>query len=344
MAIPLKQIFTQTYDKMRKLFPDKHIGCVGGGSRDISTDLTITTFRSLGSCALEKCQLLLVDEIQSSTGDEISKTIMSSSPIRTIGYTATDKGMFSGTEKLLKGMYGERLIHIDYQDAQDVKAVVPAVVYFVRVPNDNPVSATSIAGKMTQGIKNHAVRNKLVGEVCRCIPARWQTIVFVDHVYDHLINVHKALPTGARFIHRTTDKAGLKEYSLTPKQQDQIVDEYQDNDFQFLVATDAFRAGVDIPNCRVVVQASGGSSSIEILQEAYRGSRTLPEWRQTELGVEPKTHMVVIDFLDSHDDTLEGMSYKRMDIYKKEGWTVHVVDDPKTIDWTFGAIKKKLTN
>jgi len=333
LAIPLKQVFTQTYEKFCKLFPDKHIGRVGAGYRDLSTDITISTFRSLKNCSLEKCRLLLVDEIQGTTGDDISDALVSMTPIRSVGYTATDKGLFSGADKVIKGLFGERLIYIPYREAEEVNAVVPGLVYFVRMPDNVNVTASSFEGKISQGIKNCKERNKLIAEVCSKIPNKWQTIIFVDHVADHLIKLHKEMPNGTKYIHREASKAKIGSYALTAKQQDQIIESYCDGEFQYLIATDAFRAGVDIPNCRVVVQASGGSSEIEILQEAYRGSRILTEDRMELLEVEPKTHFVLIDILDNHDPFLESMSYKRMDIYKKQGWKIKEVDSPNQIDW-----------
>ena len=333
LAIPLKQVFLQTAAKFKQLFPEKHIGMVGDGSHDISNDITITTFKSLRNCATEKCQLLLVDEIQGTTGEVISDAITRILPIRAFGYTATDKGLFNNADKLIKGLFGERLIHIEYQEAQAQKAVVPCTVYFVSTSDNVMISATTIEGKIKQGIKNCVERNKLISAVCRKVPDNWQTLIFVDHILDHLIKLHKEMPLGTKYIHRESSKTKANSYALSAKQQNTTIAGFIENDFQYLLATDAFRAGVDIPNCRVVVQASGGSSEIEILQEAYRGSRTLPQERQEQLGVTPKTHFILIDFLDIHDPQLESMSNKRMEIYRKQGWTIKTVDSVEQIDW-----------
>lgn len=333
LAIPLKQVFLQTAAKFKQLFPEKHIGMVGDGMHDISKDITITTFKSLKNCATEKCELLLVDEIQATTGETISDSLTRILPIRSFGYTATDKGLFNNADKLIKGLFGERLIHIDYQEAQATKAVVPCTVYFVNTSDNVMISATTLEGKISQGIKNCTERNKLISAVCCKVPENWQTLVFVDHILDHLIKLHKEMPLGTRYIHRESNKTKAGSYALSNKQQNQTIKDFTDNKFQYLLATDAFRAGVDIPNCRVVVQASGGSSEIEILQEAFRGSRTLAQERQEELGVTPKTHFVLIDFMDIHDPQLEAMSYKRMEIYRKQGWTIKTVDSVEQIDW-----------
>ena len=84
------------------------------------------------------------------------------------------------------------------------------------------------------------------------------------------------------------------------------------------------RAGADIPQIKVVVQASGGSSEVEVLQEAYRGART----------AEGKSGFFLIDFQDNHDQTLENMAIKREGIYRKQGWKIKKVDSPQDIDWS----------
>lgn len=333
LAIPVKEVVTQTHAKFCKLFPDKHIGKVGDGSRDVSTDITISTFKSLGNCAIEKCQMLLVDEIQSTTADGISELLSGMNPIRTFGYTATDEGMFNRAEKVIKGLFGERLIYIPYREAEEVGAVVPGLVYFVEMPENVMVHAGTIEGKISQGIKNCEVRNKLIAEVCRHVPEQWQTIVFVDHIMDHLAKLYKEMPAGTKFLHRNSNKKEVGDFALKASDQKKIVEQFKENDFQFLLATDAFRAGVDVPNCRVVVQAAGGNSEIEIIQEALRGSRILTEYDRNRFDVGEKTHFVLIDILDTHDPTLENMAYKRMEIYRKQGWKIKVVKEPKEIDW-----------
>ena len=333
LAIPLKQVFEQTYEKFVKIFPDKHIGRVGGGYHDISTDITITTFRSLDKCAIEKCELLLVDELQGATGDVIQNVITSAAPRRIFGYTATDEGLFTGADKLIKGIFGERLIDIPYDEAVEVGAVVPGLVYFLKVP-PCLITAKTFDGALSQGIKKCKPRNELIAKVVANVPEGWPTLTFIDHIQDHLVDLYKYMPAGTKYVHRESSKTKAGTYALTGKQQKEVIHEFTNNGFQHLIATDAFRAGVDIPHLRVVVQAAGGSSKIEVIQEALRGSRTLPKGRMEELGItEEKTHFVLIDFLDNHDDRLEDMARKRMAHYEKEGWKIKIVDKVEDIDW-----------
>jgi superfamily II DNA or RNA helicase len=341
LAVPTRQIFTQTYQKFIECFPDKHIGRIGNGCYDISNDLTISTFKSLESCALERCRLLLADEIQCTTGTSISDVLVKARPIRLFGYTATDKHLFNGADKLLKGLFGERLLNITYAQAEGFDAVVPGVVWFVDMPESVMISAVTMDGKLSQGIKNCAPRNKLIGDICRSIPEGWQTIAFVDHIQDHLIKLHKQMPPGTRCIHREASKARAGAYALSDKEQAEVVRAFSNNEFQFLIATDAFRAGFDVQNCRVIVQCAGGTSVVEVLQEALRGSRMLTPEVQARLGVDAKTHFVLVDIMDNHDPALASMSANRMDTYRQQGWTIRRVRRVEDIDWKYFPEKKE---
>ncbi|WP_394998603.1 DEAD/DEAH box helicase [Acinetobacter sp.] len=332
LAIPLKQVFNQTYKKFIELFPDKHIGRVGGGHNDISTDITLTTFKSLPKCAIEKCELMLIDEMQGCTGDVIQEVLTSIRPRRIFGFTATDENLFSGADKVLTGLFGERLIDIPYHEALEANAVVPGLVYFVETP-DVVVTSSTFEGCLVQGVKKCKPRNQLIAKICTLIPEKWQTLIFVDHIQDHLVELYKVMPLGTKFIHRGASKKELGTYALSAKQQDQIINDFTNGLFKNLIGTDAFRAGVDIPQLRVVIQASSGSSEIEVIQEALRGSRTLSEERRAALGVDEKTHFVLIDFLDNHDERLAAMAQKRMVYYRKQGWKVKQVVKPEEIDW-----------
>lgn len=333
LAIPLAEVFRTTYKKFCKIFPHKHIGRMGDGVHDISNDITITTFKSLDKCAIEKCQMLLIDELQGCTGDHIQNVVSSIKPIRIFGYTATDDGLFNGADKLLTGLFGEHLVEIPYLEAQEVGAVVPAMVYMVKTP-DCVMHATSLEGIISQGIKNCKPRNQLIAKAITKIPKGWASLTFVDHISDHLIELHKLMPAGVKYVHRGSSKKEFGIYAMSVKEQKEVVNEFITNKFQHLIATDAFRAGVDIPHVRVVIQAAGGSSKIEVIQEALRGSRILTEESMTALGIEEeKTHFVLIDFLDNHDERLNNMALKRMEHYKSQGWNIKQVNSLDEIDW-----------
>lgn len=336
VAIPLNTVLESTYKKFKEMFPEKHVGLVGAGMNDISQDITITSYKSLKNCAIEKCEFLMMDEIQEATSPSVQNILCQMKPGRIVGLTFTDKNLANGTDKILKGVFGERLIDVTYQDAVKLDAVVPGVAWFVKMSTNATQAcppSRSISVKLRKGIRLFQPRNELIGKICEQIPKNWQTLIFTDHVKNHLVHLYKYLPKGTKWFHRCADKDKVEDFALTTKEQKQVLEEFSKNKMQFLVATDAAQAGLDIPNLRVVVQASGGSSEVAITQEAGRGCRVLPDALRNSLGVSEKTHFVLVDVYDDHDETLENMSLKRKNIYEKMGFKTFVVDHPNQIDW-----------
>lgn len=332
VAAPLKKVSESLYNLFKEKFPDKDIGMVGNGFHNISEDVTITTYKSLANCALEKCQLLIMDEIQSSVGDEIQNIITTANPIRVVGMTATDKGTFSNSDKVIKGLFGERLIYIDYEEAVEKQAVVPCQVIMIRIHAGLGTYGNNIESIIRKGIEQNSKRNELIGKVLAKIPDKWQSITHVNHV-KHLINICKYIPADTKYVHRESskEKAGL--YALTAKQQKEVIEEFEHIELRNLICTGCLKAGFSAQNARVIIQASGGSSEIDIPQEAFRGSRTLGKELQEEHGLPDKDKFYVIDFMDEHDEFLKGQSNKRIEIYKKQGWDIKIVNEVEEIEF-----------
>ena len=332
VATPSKNVFNQTIKKFREQFPDKKIGCMGDGHRDIG-DITITTYKSMKNCDLDRCQLLIMDEIQESTTPTAQECLVRMHPMRIYGLTATDEKLFSGADKVIKGVFGERIVDVPYTESVEIGAIVPCEVFMVRTGKSERWFGKEHRSRIIKGIKMYDKRNDLVASVCNVVPEGWQTIVFVETIKDHLKELYERMPKGTKFVHRNSDKKDINGLALSTKQQDEICAEFSRNEFQYLLATEALEAGTDFPNLRVVVIANGGSSYIGLTQKAGRGARILPESLRLELFVEPKTKFILIDFYDEHDEFLEAQSEKRLEIYKSHNWKINVVDTPEQIVW-----------
>jgi len=334
LAIPSVQIARQTYKKLKELFPNTHVGYVGDGHHDISTQLTISTFNSLKSCALEKCELLLVDEMHRCTSNTFQEALQAMTPRRVFGFSATPEKLSNGADKLLVGIFGEKIIDFPYEEAQAQGGVVPITVYMVRMPETYQLSGyRTYQAKKKYGIKQSSRRNKLAAEVCRLIPPDWQAIIFVNEVAGHMLHFMEHAEADIRWVHREQDEEKAGSFALKPKEQNAVIKAFENNEFKKLIATNALSAGVDIPNCRAVIQLGGGSSTQEILQEALRCSRILTPEQMEQYGLPPKDHAVVVDFYDRHDDSLESQSRTRVDLYRSQGWDVKFVNSPAEITW-----------
>lgn len=332
VATPSKNVFNQTLNKFRAQFPNKNIGCMGDGNREIG-DITISTYKSMKNCDLNRCQLLIMDEIQESTTPTVQDCLVRMNPMRIYGLTATDEKLFSGADKVIKGVFGERIVEVLYDQGVDNGAVVPCEVFMIRTGKSERWFGKEHRSRIIKGIKMYDKRNDLVASVCSAVPEGWQTIVFVETIKDHLKELYERMPKGTKFVHRNSDKKDINGLALSTKQQDEICAEFSRNEFQYLLATEALEAGTDFPNLRVVVIANGGSSYIGLTQKAGRGARILPESLRAELNVEPKEKFILIDFYDEHDEFLEAQSEKRLEIYKSHNWKINIVDNIEQIVW-----------
>ena len=83
-----------------------------------------------------------------------------------------------------------------------------------------------------------------------------------------------------------------------------------------LVTTVVFQEGVDIPELRSVIVASGGASGIATIQRVGRAMRV----------VDGKSVCTVWDVYDQGERWLNRQSFKRKKAYISEGYEVKIVD------------------
>ncbi len=99
-------------------------------------------------------------------------------------------------------------------------------------------------------------------------------------------------------------------------------------DYQVLVASVIFNTGVDIPELRSVVVASGGKSVIAALQRVGRGMRT----QSDAAGNIVKNEFEVYDFADEGDKWLKRHTRARLNAYLSEGYeTISVAESEQLL-------------
>ena len=91
-------------------------------------------------------------------------------------------------------------------------------------------------------------------------------------------------------------------------------------EYEVLVASVVFNTGIDVPELRSLVVASGGKSVISALQRVGRGMRV----QKDAEGNVVKDSFEVYDFCDEGDRWLEKHTRTRMAAYQKEGYEVVV--------------------
>jgi superfamily II DNA or RNA helicase len=86
----------------------------------------------------------------------------------------------------------------------------------------------------------------------------------------------------------------------------------QDGSLHALIATTIFDEGVDIPELKKVILASGGKSQVKLIQRVGRAVRL----------ANGKTEAMIVDFQDAHNPTLKRHAAARRKVYKEQEFDV----------------------
>jgi superfamily II DNA or RNA helicase len=92
----------------------------------------------------------------------------------------------------------------------------------------------------------------------------------------------------------------------------QAVADLQSGKVRAILCTTIFDEGVDIPELRKVILASGGKSQVKLLQRIGRGLRL----------ADGKSSVEIVDFADKHHEMVRRHALERMKRFKEEGFEV----------------------
>jgi len=172
-------------------------------------------------------------------------------------------------------------------------------------------------------IVGSAARNRAVVEDVR--RARKPCLVFVKEI-DH-----------GRLLEKLILRAGLRAEFVwgtdSTEERKAAIRRLARGDADVLVASVVFNEGVDIPELRSVVVASGGKSVIAALQRIGRGMRV----QKDAAGNVVKDEFQVFDYFDEGDRWLRRHSKARVKAYTSEGHETVVEDFPQNLPSLGGA-------
>lgn len=124
-------------------------------------------------------------------------------------------------------------------------------------------------------------------------------VVRLEHA-NELISMADAIGLDAQLVHGATEG----------EDREQIRQAMIDKEQKCVIATAAWREGVNIPALNVVINAAGGKSEIATLQALGRGLRTFPG----------KSEILLIDFFDPSHMYLISHFGQRISLYCEEEW------------------------
>lgn len=227
-----------------------------------------------------------------------------------IGLSATPFSRGDSGSLHLVGALGPTIFRLKVEELADRNAIIKPTIKFVEVHQPIPTPAVNPRRAWKHvyrdGIEHSQVRNAKIVQMVK--GAEVPSLVFVTGL-DHMEILVE------QFSNAGIPCAGI--YGATPQdERESIIELLKKGDLEVLVATVVLQEGVDIPNLRSVIVASGGKSTIAAIQRAGRAMRTS----------DGKNRAIIIDMWDTGNKILERHAKKRKRAYEKEGFNVETIE------------------
>lgn len=277
-----KEIATQNYETLKQVLPNRDVGLIMSGVRDVSEDIQVITLGSMNQIKSTDIGILIVDEVHGAATPSRTGNIIAANKARIWGASATPTGRFDGGDLLTEGMIGPVIYQRTYQDGVQDGALVPIEVYWINCPPpsigvDRYNRYTTRRGKYNQAVINGAVQNNLTVELLKRIPPELQTLCIMQQTAQ-MNNLVELMP-GIRYIHaKTADKdlINARQHNLvgiTNRERKKIYDDVRSGKIRQILSTHVYKQGVNFPDLSVIVCPGGGGSEIIAGQIPGRGSR-----------------------------------------------------------------------
>jgi superfamily II DNA or RNA helicase len=158
-----------------------------------------------------------------------------------------------------------------------------------------------------KGITFNPARNKMIVEEIAAGPYPLLVLVKTIEQGKFIRNLHD-------LAHPTVTEIPVLTGKSSAIARRKVADDMNTGKLPFVIATTIFDEGIDIPQLRKVILASGGKSHVKLLQRAGRGLRI----------AEGKEEVIIIDFMDKHHALLLKHSKLRQKVWKEQGFEIHV--------------------
>ena len=227
------------------------------------------------------------------------------------GLTATPFMRGNYDNMLLESVTGEILYEISNQELIDMGYLTPPKIRVIEVPGKTEVKRP----KKSKGpgdywrlvsdkcIVSHVKRNELIAKEILKGEGPMLCLVSTVKQAENVQAAIKKLGGAVPMLLSGKDKTETRR---------QAVRDLQSGKVRAILCTTIFDEGVDIPELRKVILASGGKSQVKLLQRIGRGLRL----------AEGKSSVEIVDFADRHHKMVRTHALDRMKRFKEEGFEV----------------------
>ena len=277
--------------------------------KEVGEFLTVITMASavkhLNQLKTHAFNMIVADESHHIASDTWKQVVTTLKPYYAYGLSGTNFRM-DGKDKLLLATTGRPIVKILTADLIRLGYLTAANVTFIDVPVPKGINMPfqNYAELYTLGIIENEWRNRLASELVRQHLGE-QTLLVIDkivHGETLLAEIQKFYPE-AMFLHGKS------------KKNEEHIQRFIDGELKVIVASKIFNESINIPNLKVVINASGGKSGIAVLQRIARALRLH----------DSKDMAVIYDFNDIFNYKLEEHSRERIKWLKKDKHNVKEV-------------------
>jgi len=311
-----KDLLHQTASKYQK-FVGKEAGIIGDGlARDMGpgANLLVATAQTLNAKRgdpliwkyIREAEGIIIDECHQVPAKTILQVLMGATQAcYRVGLSATPLARSDEKSMLTIGALGRVIHHVTPKELIEKGYLsAPSItMYKCRQTCNRP----TFHGRYNEVVVRSAKRNILVTKLMKLAsPPNFTFVRKIDH---------------GRDLTKRARKAGLNTEFIwgnkSQKQREAALERLVRGDIDYIVCSDVFVLGIDVPELRSVVNAAAGKSTIQALQRIGRGSRV----------TEDKKTFEVYDIFDIGVDNLHNHAQARRREYKREGYEVREVEE-----------------
>jgi late competence protein required for DNA uptake (superfamily II DNA/RNA helicase) len=328
VVAPGIDLLPQLEGALRYFCPDRDIKGIYTGSRNTiqGDDITVCSVDSIHKLDKEGTRLILVDEPHAVATGPRSAELASFSCVRMLGFGATVSGRWDGSDVMITGLFGPKLVEKTYLEAVEEGAIAPIHVKFIRIPFKHwQVQQRDAAYR---NLYNSPAYLEALSKVCnQVVPQDWQTLIFISN--------EKMANSVAEVVDNA--KIAMDKLMKNKKERHELFQQLKEGVINRCVCSSIYSTGVTIDGIRVAVNCAVGAAGIMSVQKPGR----LAEVK------EGKTAGYMIDFLfecETPKETTEGIPWNRRawsmvvndcwaryNAYKEIGYDVEILDSPDNL-------------
>lgn len=288
VIVPNESLLRQTADRIKSrlnLLPSIY----GGGSHQLS-EVTVATWQAIVASdrfPLASFEQVIFDEVHAAAADACRKILdKCTRAYYRYGLSASWNDRADNKSLYITALFGPVLHQISYNKAAtDLKAIAKPEFHWLPYKHTSKnIAGLEWAEAYRQMIVRNSARNQVALAALKSAPL--PCIVFVQSI-EHADIIFSSLRE------QTTDPTRVAlATGRTASTNGHVIAKTRLGEVDYLVSTDVFRQGVDIPAMASMMNLAGGKAAISVIQKVGRASR---RWNGSQ---EIKSTFPVYDMAD----------------------------------------------